>query len=104
MNESGLQPVDYKVLVRQHEVETATDSGIITSVGGQTEREQWAETKGTVIAVGGFAFMEKGVPWEPAPQIGDTVLMRQYAGYKYMGSDGIEYQLCNDKDIMAICI
>ena len=102
MNKSGLQPVDYRVLVKIHETEKVSEGGIVLHVGQESERQQWAETKATLIAVGAFAFEEKGTPWPDAPKVGDTVLVRQYAGFKYKGNDEVQYQLCNDKDIMAI--
>lgn len=97
-NPSGLQPVEYKVLIKQDETEKVTDGGIVLPKE-TTEKEQWAEVKATLIAVGGKAFHDFG---DPNPRPGDRVVVRQYAGYKIKGKDKIEYQVCNDKDITLI--
>lgn len=100
MNKSGIQPVEFKVLVKQDEVEKQTDGGIIIPTQA-SERQQWAETKATLIAVGGNAFSD----WEdPKPKAGDRVIVRQYAGYNVTGDDEQSYQVCNDKDISALLV
>jgi co-chaperonin GroES (HSP10) len=61
-------------------------------------KEQMAQTVGYLVAKGGDAFED----WKEAPEIGDQVYFAKYAGYVVKGKDGIEYRLCNDKDIAAI--
>lgn len=98
MNQSGLKPVEYKIIIEPEEVERKTESGIILTEK-VTEREKMAQVRGKLIAVGGNAF-EDWLP--PIPQVGDTVSYAKYAGLIVEGSDGKEYRLANDKDITAI--
>jgi len=98
MNESGLLPVEYKILVLPEEVERKTESGIILTEK-ITEREKMAQVRGKLVAIGGNAFED----WQdPIPQVGDTISYAKYAGLVVKGKDGVEYRLANDKDITAI--
>lgn len=95
----GIHPVEYKVLVRPDPVEEKSKSGIILSVGEAKEREQMAQVKGTLIAIGGNAFED----WRgKVPQPGDRVMIAKYAGLVCRGEDNSEYRLCNDKDVSAV--
>ena len=101
-NTSGIQPVEYKVLVLPEQIEEKTEGGIILP-DTTKEKEEWAQIKATLVAVGGNAF--KDPDWnEPVPQIGDQVYIAKYAGNFIEGIDGKEYRLCNDKDIAGIGI
>lgn len=99
-NTSGIQPVEYKVLVLPEQIEEKTQGGIYYP--DQThEKEEWAQIKATLVAMGGNAF--KDPEWQqPVPQIGDQVYIAKYAGNFINGIDGKEYRLCSDKDIGAI--
>lgn len=105
MNDSGLQPVEYKVLIRPEQIEE-TDPMLAKAraMGLQltqdtTERERMAQVKGTLVAVGGNAFQD----WqEPRPKVGDVVYYAKYAGLNVPGKDGVEYRLAQDKDVSAI--
>ena len=105
MNKSGLIPVEYKCVVRPHQVEETDEllkrakSAGIEIVNDNLEREQLAQVKAELIAVGGVAFEGWG---DLVPKPGDTVLISKYAGYMNEGLDGEEYRLINDKDIVAI--
>ena len=103
MNKSGLVPVDFKVLLEQHKTEEITEGGIVLSLD-TVEKEQWKVSRCDVIAIGGRAFTNlDGVTWPgEIPQVGDTVITREYCGFTISGEDGEKYQLCNDKDILAI--
>ena len=91
-------PVEFKVIVKQHQIEEKSSGGIILPEDIK-KREQIAETKAVIMAVGGNAFSDfEGI----VPEVGDTVIVRKYAGYTVTGSDGVEYQVCNDKDISLI--
>ena len=97
MNESGIQPVEYKVLIKPEVVEGKTAGGLFLPEQTQ-DKEKMAQVKGVLVAVGGNAFED----WNGKPEIGDTVYYAKYAGYVIKGSDGQEYRLANDKDITAI--
>lgn len=92
-----IQPTEYRVLVKPDPVEKKTASGIVLPES-VTEREEMAQQKGELIAVGGNAFED----WnEPKPKIGDRVLFGKYKGFE-AEDEGEKYRLCNDKDITAI--
>lgn len=100
INESGIVPVEYKVLVKIDSVEEKTQSGIILTKK-TTEREELAQVKGVLLDYGGSAFTD----WKgKTPTPGDRVMVAKYAGSVVEGCDGEEYRLCNDKDIAAILV
>ena len=79
---------------------------IIVPVSEQ-EKQKWATTEGTLIAVSPLAFTyAKCDEWKDAgatpPKPGDRILFAKYAGTQVKGKDGKEYVLANDKDVMAI--
>lgn len=103
-NPAGVQPVEFKVLVKPSEVEVDPVLARARSQGLQLppevlEREFAAQIVAEVIAVGGNAFED----WKPPiPQVGNTVLIAKYAGITLKGADGIEYRMLNDKDLSGI--
>lgn len=100
INTSGLQPVEYKILIEPEEVEQKSAGGIVLAVA-TTEKEKMAQVRGKLIAVGGNAFED----WsDPKPKIGDSVYFAKYAGYVIKGIDAKEYRLANDKDVSAVVI
>lgn len=102
-NTSGLIPVEYKIVVLLDEVQKKTEGGIYLP-DNTHEREQMAQVKGTLIAVGGMAFNEgyEGEWKGTIPKPGDRVLVSKYPGATFEGDDGKEYQCCQDKDILGI--
>lgn len=105
MNASGMRPVEYKIIIRPEEIDDtdpvlkrAKAAGI--EIAGDTkDRERMAQIRGTLVAVGGNAFED----WRGAiPKPGDVVYYAKYAGINLKGEDGLEYRLCNDKDLSAI--
>ena len=98
-NKSGIQPIEYRVLVRLDTVEEQTSSGIIIPKAA-LESIQFAQEKGTLIAFGEKAFED--FPEKEQLKPGVRVMMSKYAGVKVKGVDRVEYQLSNDKDVTAI--
>ena len=105
VNTSGMQPVEYKILIAPEDVGdtdpvlAAARAAGIEIAKKTTEREAMAQVKGRLIAVGGNAFED----WKGTiPQVGDVVYFAKYAGYIIKGDDGKEYRLANDKDCSAI--
>lgn len=98
-NDSGLQPVDDKVLVLPDTVDEWVGKDKLLVMAQTTlEREQMAQVKATLVAVGGLAFHD----WKPPiPQIGDRVLVGKYAGVAKLGKEA-RFQMINDRDICAI--
>lgn len=96
-NPSKLKPVEYKVLVKPDKVDEMIGSIFIPP--SERSRQQLAEVKSTLVAVGGNAFSD----WQiPIPEPGQKVYIAKYSGIVVKGEDGEEYRLCNDKDIAAI--
>lgn len=96
LDESGITPVEYKVLIKVDEVEEVTEGGLYIPQQAM-EKEQISQERGTLLKVGGNAFEE----WTgPKPQPGDRVLFEKYGGKLIEGRQ--ELRICNDKDITAI--
>ena len=99
VNTSGIHPKGHRILIQPDAVEQTTDSGIILSVGVQTDRERLAQLKGTVIEVGNSAWHDQPEPWA---QVGDHIIFGKYSGLIYDGADDVEYRIINDLDIVAV--
>lgn len=100
MNDSGIVPLDVRVLVKPDPVEEKTAGGIWKPDTSQ-EREKYAGTKATLIAVGANAFAEWGFEARK-PQPGDRVHFAQYSGSRIKGEDGEEYVILNDADLTSV--
>lgn len=105
MNTSGIKPVEYKVLVLPDDIDETDETMRRAKAAGLEivqnikEREQMAQIKGTLVAVGGNAFED----WKgEKPESGQRVMIAKYAGLVAKGDDGKDYRLCNDKDIAAM--
>ena len=102
MNTSGLTPCEYNVIVKQKQVEEKSTGGIILTDDMQ-EREKFDETRGTLIAMSPKAFDESIWPeGVEKPEVGSEVVWSRYAGMFTEGTDGEEYRIIKDKDIVAI--
>lgn len=99
LNESGVQPVEVKVLVLPDPVEEKTKGGLHIPDMAK-EKEEWKTVKATLVAVGGDAFYDwKG---DPLPRVGDRVYIAVNSGMVIKGVDGQKYRMLNDKDIVGI--
>lgn len=98
LNTSGITPLGHRVLVLPEEVEKRTEAGIILH-GTYSEREEMAQMKGLVIAVGEDAYGDTASVWCGE---GDSVIFAKYAGLLWDGQDGKKYRVLNDLDIVAI--
>ena len=95
---SQITPVEYKVLVELEVLEEKTSMGIIIPAN-RLDRDQMAQTRATLVAVGGNAFSD----WDgPIPKVGDKVLVSKYAGERPDKNESNPLRLCMDKDICAI--
>ena len=104
-NESGIYPLEYKVLIKMMPKEDITKGGIYIPETSK-EKEQVAREVGMFISAGGLAFTgEKGTPAWPKdniPKPGAYVLFDRYAGSIQPGMDGEDYRICNDSELGAI--
>ena len=104
-NPSGIQPVEYKCLVKPYAIadtdevmKSAKDAGIVFNEEHEY-REQQAQCVALLVAVGGNAFDD----WKgEIPREGSRINMAKYAGVEVVGIDGRKYRLISDKDIAGI--
>lgn len=102
-NMSGIKPSSFFILVKPVEVEEKTSGGLFLPNEAK-EKEEWAQTRGEMIAVGPVAFEFDDWPEDKQamkPVIGDTVFFARYSGVKAMGNDDKEYWIIKDADVMA---
>ena len=97
-NDSGYKPLEYKVIVLPDEVEEKTAGGIYLPEVAK-EREQNAAIEGLLVDVSpsAFSFDEQA----PKPSVGQKVMFAKFAGMTFKGTDGKQYRLLNDKDIVG---
>ena len=105
-NNSGIVPMDKRVLVKPDSSERVTPGGIII-LEENAARKDMAMTKATVVAVGETAWSEAihdarnfGVLFA-APVAGARVMISKYGGTDIEGADGEKYRLLNDEDVVA---
>jgi co-chaperonin GroES (HSP10) len=98
MNTSGLIPKGVAVLLEPY-IPEVKDS--ILDIPDSVKRRQASiDLRARVIAVGPAAWQDEP---EPRAQIGDLVLVTQYAGVLATGpADGKQYRLVNDRDIYCV--
>lgn len=98
-NNSGIHPVEYKVLIKAAEVEKKTAGGVLLP-DEHISRLEGAVMKGEVIEISSaaFDFLDNG----QQVVVGNMVLFAKFAGQIQEGKDDVKYRLVNDKDIMAI--
>lgn len=99
-NESGIYPVDLKVLVKPIKQEEVTKGGIVIAQATR-DQEDLAGIKAELTAVGVNAF-EAIKDKDARPKPGMLVSISKYGGYLIKGKDGEEYRLLNDDDIVAV--
>jgi co-chaperonin GroES (HSP10) len=103
-NESGIVPVEFRVLVKPSDVDVDPALARAKAAGLKLppdvlERELMAQIVAELVAVGGNAFED----WKPPiPKVGDTVLIAKYAGITVKGADEVEYRMLHDKDISGV--
>jgi len=106
MNDSGILPMEYNVLVKPRSVDEKTQGGVILPSVSK-DADKYKQTIGTLIAVSPMAF--KNADWpedrqKSKPRPGDTVFYARYSGASsgITGNDGEEYIIIKDIDITAI--
>lgn len=100
MNDSGIRPLEYQVLVQPIRVDDKTSGGLYLP-DDKKERDQYAQIMGVLVDVSpmAFSFDEKAV--KTAPAIGAKVLFPKYQATEVKGRDGETYWLMQDKSIIA---
>ena len=89
-NESGINPVGWRILILPQEVREMSDGGIILTSESTKEREQMANTTGVVVAMGDQCYADEPTPW---CKVGDKVIFAKYAGLLYLGKNKTHYRI-----------
>ena len=93
----NLKPLYDRVIVKPIEAEEKSIGGIIIPDAAKEK-----PTKGEVVAVGEGKFVEAtGNVRAPKVKVGDKVIYGQYSGSAYK-TDGVEYKIIKEDDILAI--
>ncbi len=106
VNTSGIVPFDKRCLVLHDPVEEKTAGGIILP-DQERDKQKYAMTRATVIALGDMAFAEAKYDAKQFgmnasfPEAGDRVLVGRYTGDTHKGNDGKDYTVINDTDIIG---
>lgn len=104
MNTSGINPVEYNVLVKPKAVEEKTAGGIFLP-DSTKEREQFGQMEGELIAVSPAAFTYNYEGWPEGsapPQVGEQVVFSKYQATEIKGADGETYWMMKDKSIAGV--
>lgn len=101
-NNSGVIPLDLRVVVMPDPVETMTKGGIILAESA-VDREKYATVKATLVAAGENAWEEAASrsPYFTKPQAGERIMIAKYGGVLFKGPDGADYRILNDDDVIA---
>lgn len=98
INDTGIEPVDYKCVIRLFPAEEKTIGGIIIP-DDRKDRDQMAATRATLLACGGNAFKD----WDgrkPVP--GDRVEVSKYAGVTREADPTDLVRIIQDKEILGV--
>lgn len=101
VNNSGIHPVGYRVLVLPDVTERKTESGIILH-DTYANREDMAQIEATVIEIGESCWAEtiaKG--FKPWCKVGDKIMIAKYSGLLKEGRDKKMYRIINDLDVVG---
>lgn len=100
LNKSGINPLEYFVVISPDNVENKTKGGIIIP-DDTLDRHKQAQMTGIIVASGPLAFRYE-VENDFTPDVGDRVAFGRYSGHTLKGKDGIEYRILKDGDLTAI--
>jgi len=98
---TGITPIAYRILIEPDRVEEKTSGGLFLPEDVK-DKDGHAQRRGRIIAMGSEAFED--MPLTDRPWVGDVVFYNRYAGAnaKIEGTDGLEYVLIKDGDILAV--
>ena len=92
-----IQPLGYRVVIKQLKQEEVTASGIV--LPDTVDKEKKAE--GEIMAIGPGKVLESGSRGQMEVKVGDKVLFGKYVGQDVKISDE-EYKIISQEDILAI--
>ena len=102
LNQSGITPIEFNVLVKPDKIEDRTAGGLYKP---QTtlDQDKHRATQGEIVAVSELSFNEDIWPsGSPRPAPGQRVVLARHSGSFIDGADGNEYRLVKDKDVVAL--
>ena len=91
-----LRPLADRVVLKQHEAEECTSSGIFLAASAQEKHDIYE-----VVEVGPGGIVE-GKEVKMYVNVGDKVITSKYSGTE-VKLDGEEYTIVRQSDILAIC-
>jgi len=90
-----LKPFGERIVVKQHEEELTTASGIVLAKQADKKFE------GVIVAAGQGAILDNGTVRAMTVKVGDTILFGEYSGQKFKYEDE-DYLLMNEKDVIGV--
>jgi chaperonin GroES len=98
-NTSGFLPLGHRLLVKPDTVEKRTSGGLYLPQE-VTGRDEMAQVKGVVVAVGEGCWKDTtSADWAKP---GDRIVFGKYSGLQYDGADAIKYRILNDLDVVGL--
>ena len=98
INDTDIEPVEFKCVIRLDPIEEKTVGGIIIP-DPRRDRAQMAATRATLLACGGNAFED----WKGRkPVAGDRVEVEKYAGVTREADPTDLIRIIHDREILAV--
>ena len=101
----ALIPLGHRLLIKPEKIEDVDETFRNAKKAGlyipemEARKEQVAVDRGTVVAIGSTAFKDfGGTPW---CSVGDKVAYTRYGGKLLKDSNGEEYIILNDEDLVC---
>jgi chaperonin GroES len=102
LNNSGLRPLEYNIVVKPQDVERKTKGGLLLA-DSTIEKEEFGRTEGVIVATSPMAFKFDDWPAdEPRPAPGDRIMFSKYNAKSFKGIDGGDYWIMKDKDVLGV--
>jgi len=92
----NIKPLHDRVVVKPIEADEVSAGGIVIPDSAKEK-----STKGEVVAVGPGKPLDNGSVRAPSLKVGNKVIYGQYAGSSYK-SEGVEYKVLREDDILAV--
>lgn len=101
MKVEDFTPIDDRILVRPHQENEQTKSGIYLPPSAVAQKREIVQS-GEVVAVGPGRFTSDGKhEWMMDIQIGDTVFFARFQGWLFV-IDDVEYRVFGQHDLFGI--
>lgn len=99
INKSGFIPLGHRLLVLPDLIEKKSAGGIVL-VEETTGRDEMAQVRGTLVAVGDGCWKDTTSSDWAKP--GDRIVFGKYSGLPWNGIDGKKYRVLNDLDVVGL--